>query len=235
MKNYFLFILFFLLFSCNKDKIQDIEGVEINPSFSKATDQEGNEYKTVILNGLEWFGENLRTSTYCNGDSILNIADDSLWISTEDGAWSYHENDEFYNEPYGKLYNFYAIADARGVCPCGWRVPNSKDWENIIIYLGGYVVAGGKLKEKGTEHWQEPNFAATNESGFSATPNSIRSHIDGSFSKLDTSATFWGNEYSWFGTYPISAIYILEKDRGRIQRLHTMLKSGGAIRCVRDL
>ena len=235
MKDYFWLVFLFLFFSCNKDEIQEIEGVVINPSYSVVTDNEGNEYKTVILNNIEWLAENLRTTTYCNGDSILNLKADSLWVNTDSGAWSHYENDDSFSQLYGKLYNFHAIKDERNICPCGWRVPNHNDWNNLIMYLGGQIVAGGKLKLEGTDYWQNPNFAATNESGFSAIPNSYRFYTNGDFEELGFNAYFWADDYSWYGTHPLSSVYVLEHDRGRIQRRVGLLNSGLAVRCVRDV
>ncbi len=61
------------------------------------------------------------------------------------------------------------------LCPTGWHVPNDTDWETLITFLGGNNVAGGKLKQTGTDLWNGPNTGATNESGFNAIPGGVRS------------------------------------------------------------
>lgn len=230
----YLTVFITLIFSCNKEEEESIESHQINPVFSSVTDIEGNEYKTVIIGGQEWMAENLRTSTYCNGDQITNVISDNLWIDADYGAWSFYDNDSSYNEPFGKLYNFYAVEDERNICPCGWRVPTSSDWDDLIYYLKGYTVAGGKLKSKGLEYWEDPNLAATNESGFSALPIGGRTHTDGSFLPKNTDVIFWSDSYSYYGSYPVSAIYKLENDKASINKYHGMLTAGYAIRCVKN-
>jgi uncharacterized protein (TIGR02145 family) len=79
------------------------------------------------------------------------------------------------NGDYGKLYNWYAISDARKICPVGWHVPDDFDWAKLITYLGGSDDAGGKMKETGTLHWNLPNTGATNTSGFNGIPGGERS------------------------------------------------------------
>ena len=82
----------------------------------------------------------------------------------------YYNNDLSNSEIYGNLYNWYAIDDGRGLCMEGWHVPSNSEWESLVTYLGGDDIAGGKLKEVGTSHWDSPNLGATNESGFTALP-----------------------------------------------------------------
>lgn len=233
-KSLFVLILIACIFSCKKDEVDPIESHQINPTFSSVTDIEGNEYKTVILDGREWLAENLRTSTYCNGDSILNIKDDSLWINTESGAWSYYDNDSSYNKPFGKLYNFHSVIDERNICPCGWSVPSFSDWYDLRIYLKGNIVAGGKLKSKGTEYWASPNHAATNESGFTALPIGRRNSDDGKFYKKDSTTAFWSSTLTQ-SSYNISRIWKLKYDRGEFfNEYHMFWNAGLSIRCVKD-
>jgi uncharacterized protein (TIGR02145 family) len=88
-----------------------------------ATDLNGNEYATVIIGNQKCFAENLRTSFYSNGHSIPNAFDNTLWAATTVGAWCHFMHDSTYETPYGKLYNRYAAADTRNVCPMDWSVP----------------------------------------------------------------------------------------------------------------
>jgi uncharacterized protein (TIGR02145 family) len=227
-------ILIALFFACNKDEVVPIVSHQINPIFSSVTDQEGNQYQTVILGGQEWLTENLRTSLYCNGDSIPNIINNNQWTESESGAWAYYDNDSTNNLPHGKLYNWYAVGDERNICPCGWHVPTYDDWYDLIVYLNGFTVAGGKLKSTGTNYWKEPNFAATNESGFSALPSKSRSYDDGTFFYTDEFASFWGNNYNYFGSVPLSSICYLEFDRGSVKLLNNPVSAGLPVRCVKD-
>lgn len=129
----------------------------------------GYTYSSVVLgNGQEWMAENLRTANYRNGDPIPTGLDNATWSSTTSGAYAISNNVN--DSIYGKLYNWYAIADVRNVCPTGWHVPSDAEWTVLTIYLGGEAVAGGKMKSTGTTNWAAPNLYATNEIGFSGLP-----------------------------------------------------------------
>lgn len=157
-------------------------------------DIDGNVYSTVVIDGVEWMAENLRTTRYANSDSIEHITANSEWETTT-GAYSYFDNDEGYAEPYGALYNWYAVNDERGLCPAGWRVPTDEEWTDLTDYLGGLAVSGGKLKatgnlDDGDGLWSPPNTGATNESGFTALPAGMRARL-GWFWYLNDIASFW--------------------------------------------
>lgn len=98
------------------------------------------------------------------------------------------QNRNFIAYSYGRLYNWYAISDAN-FCPAGWHVPSNTEWQNLVDYLGGESVAGGKLKETGTSHWQYES-AATNEVGFTALPAGGRDY-NGLFYQIRTKCSFW--------------------------------------------
>ena len=192
------------------------------------TDIEGNSYPSVIIennNGWsqEWMLVNLKTGTYKDGTPISQAISDVTWRNNVTGAWCYYENDQQYENKYGKLYNWYAlIGDTIEVpryywvnssdpnvdsvrilinsystgdgailstiyedsltckiCPDGWRVPYEEDWIDLIMVLGYANVAGGKMKDT-SSIWNEPNYGATNKSGFSGLPGGLRKE-DGSF------------------------------------------------------
>lgn len=139
----------------------------------------GHTYSTIVLgNGQEWMAQNLRTTSYANGDPIPNLSNSASWQNPEQkGAWVSSQGPD---SIYGKLYNWYTLIDSRNVCPTGWHVPSDAEWTALINYLGGPLIAGGKMKSTGTRYWQWPNQQATNESGFSGLPGGARSD-DGSF------------------------------------------------------
>ena len=143
-----------------------------NPAetYGSMTDQQGNVYKTIVIGTQEWMAENLKTTVYRNGNAIDNIIDNTQWIGLTTGAWASYNNDSQYDCPYGKLYNWFAVADPRHVCPTGWHEPTDAEWTTLTDYLGGEEVAGGKMKSAGTQYWIGPNTDATNESGFSGLP-----------------------------------------------------------------
>jgi len=103
------------------------------------------------------------------------------------GSWAYN-NDESNIPTYGRLYN---LKTAKKICPIGWHLPNREEWTVLTNYLGGYYVAGGKLKEVGTWHWNSPNKGASNSSGFTALPGGFRPSRSGSFENLGKRGYWW--------------------------------------------
>ena len=154
------------------------EWLNPNLNYGSVSDQDGNTYATIQIGTQEWMAENLRTTKYANGDPIPNVTDANQWSNLTTGAWVHYNNDSQYEIPYGKLYNWYTVADPRNVCPTGWHVPTDAEWTVLIDYLGGESVAGGKMKTTGnleaaTGLWQSPNAEATNSSGFSGAPGGM--------------------------------------------------------------
>jgi uncharacterized protein (TIGR02145 family) len=134
------------------------------------TDIDGNIYHTVTIGTQVWMVENLKTTKYRNGDPIPNVTGNA-WAALTTGAYCWYNNDAAtYKATYGALYNWYAVADSRNIAPTGWHVPTDAEWTTLTTFLGGESVAGGKLKETGTNHWTSPNTGATNETGFTALP-----------------------------------------------------------------
>lgn len=164
-----LFCSIKLISSCSKEEALSIP--------KTINDIDGNLYHTVIIDKQIWLVENLKVTKFNNGDPITNVTDVTEWSLLNTSAWSYYTNDELYNDPYGKMYNAYAIIDSRKICPKGWHVPSNEEWiilENFILESGASG-AGGALKEAGTTHWLSPNVGATNTSGFTALPGGYRS------------------------------------------------------------
>ncbi len=201
---------------------------------------DGYTYGSIVLgNGQEWMAENLRTSVYANGDSIPNETNANAWQYTTTGAWVHYNNDSQYENPYGKLYNWYTVNDSRNMCPTGWHVPTDAEWSTFINYLdpnadGGNNLnsAGGKMKSAGTQYWPSPNTDATNESGFSGLPGSYRQNY-GLFDDL-TSAVWWSStEYNLDRAWTRSVHY----DLGEVWRLLNFGYNkafGFSVRCLKD-
>lgn len=152
------------------------------------------------------------------------------WDAADYGCYCWYDNNDSYKVPYGALYNWYAVVDARGLVPEGWRVPTTTDFETLHNYLA--TNAGGKLKEIGTTHWDSPNTEATNESGFSAVGNGWRSN-DGSFANLKTYGTFWSQSaYSSYQGY-YALLYALSGNFN--YNTYASKYYGFAVRCVKDI
>jgi uncharacterized protein (TIGR02145 family) len=176
-----------------------------NPAktYGSMSDQQGNSYKTIVIGNQEWMAENLKTTVYRNGDAIPNISDANQWGALTSGGMCSQNNNSQYECPYGKLYNWYAVADPRNVCPTGWHVPTYVEWLALTNYLGGVEVAGDKMKSEQleTQYWFNPNTGATNESGFSGLPGGFRFN-SGEFSQIGGEGAWWssnstGSNNSW--------------------------------------
>lgn len=154
------------------------------------TDVDGNVYSIVTIGTQQWLVENLKVTHYRNGDPIPNITDATQWGQLTNGAYCWYNNDIANKAIYGALYNQYTISDVRGIAPTGCHIPTDVEWTTLITYSGGYSVAGGKLKETGTTHWQSPNTGATNEYGFTALPGGTR-YNDGTLFLLIGQAGYW--------------------------------------------
>lgn len=154
---------------------------------SQVADEDGNAYNTVLIGDQCWLAENLNTGTMI--DMSANPSDNGT-------IEKYCLNNLSENcAEYGGLYKWDELMayqteeGARGICPPGWHVPTTDEWLTLVNYLGGWVDAANKLKEAGTEHWEEGN-QGTNSSGFTAIPCAFL---------LDNST--WYNYYNaWFRT-----------------------------------
>lgn len=138
------------------------------------TDIDGNVYQTVTIGNQSWMLTNLKTTKYRDGSAITTNLNEDQWAAATTGAYAIYGNSQSSDDVYGKLYNWYAATDERNVCPTGFHTPTVEDWTILAEYLGGFSIAGGKMKEAGLTHWQSPNNGATNSSGFTALPSGWR-------------------------------------------------------------
>ena len=160
---------------------------------SGVTDNDGNYYPSVwyagqfaygatstepgqIYSKMEWMAQNLRTTTYSNGEPIPFVQDNN-WDALTSGAWCWYENNASYDTPYGKLYNWYAATDTRNICPIGWHVSSMVDWFKLtdIVYANSNAQSGSELGPflKSQSDWNN-NLNGNNASGFSAYPAGSR-------------------------------------------------------------
>ena len=151
----------------------------------------GEDIETVVIGTQEWTVKNLNVSRYRNGDVIPEVKDPKEWASLTTGAWCYYNNDPKNGAIYGKLYNWYAYNDSRGLAPEGFHIPSKTEWELLFSYLGGEDTAAGKLKST-KPLWATPNKEATNISRFSALPGGRRYEIRFKTSKFLGEVTFTG-------------------------------------------
>jgi uncharacterized protein (TIGR02145 family) len=173
--------------------------------------------------------KNLNVKKYRNGDTIPQVKDKMEWLNITTGAWCYYNNDSDKDSLFGKLYNWYAVNDPRGLAPAGWHIPSDVEWSEIETSLGGSDVAGGKLKNY--YYWYDPNTGATNERGFNANPGGSRSSKGDFNSNFGNTCLFWtsaddATDYAWS-----RSLYYLSSVLGRNRNLK---KEGFSVRCVRN-
>jgi uncharacterized protein (TIGR02145 family) len=196
-------------------------------------DVEGTLYNVVRIGTQLWMKENLKTTKYSNGEPIGTTTPATLDLSgtiINSYQWAY-DGDENNVATYGRLYTGYAVHDSRNVCPSGWHVPTNDEWTTLGDYLGGRIVAGGKLKEAGTTHWTSPNTGATNESGFSALPCGSRGP-NGTFEGLALQTNMWSStDFSDETGY----IFGLGFGSSEFSNPYTFMKSYAlSVRCLKD-
>ena len=185
-------------------------------------------YPSVLIGTQYWMDKNLELTTYRNGDTIPYVTNPTAWAALTTGAWCYYGNDP--SSGYGKLYNWYAVTDSRGLAPQGWHIPTDAEWTTLSTVLGGESVAGGKMKTTGTTRWTSPNTGATNESGFAGLPGG-GGYFNGTFSYIDNYGYWWSStEYNtslaWFR--------VLVYGHGSVERGYFSKKEGFSVRCLRD-
>ena len=150
-----------------------------------------NKFITPVTIGTQiWASENLSVTNYRNGDPIPKCTDLNEWWNLTTGAYCDYNNDAAQSATYGRLYNWYAVNDSRGLAPAGWHVPSDAEIDLLRNYLGGDYKAGGKLKETGVKHWTTPNNGATNDYGFTALPGGYRGAW-GSYKYMGSYCYFW--------------------------------------------
>ncbi len=192
-----------------------------------------DQWQPLSIGRYVWMLKNLNVDHYRNGDSIPEVTDIDSWQKLRDsskGARCYYNNSDSLGKIYGKLYNWFAVNDERGLAPLGWHVASDYEWDTSIGYLWGESVAGSKLKESGTRHWNSPNKGATNSSGFSALPGGYRDYF-GTYFHLGLLGCWWSSANDNSETTRSFALEVNIPSAGRC----SSGKVGGfSVRCVKD-
>jgi uncharacterized protein (TIGR02145 family) len=208
---------------------KDLTKNEPSATKKKKATNEGTFLEIKIGNQI-WMSQNLDVDKYRNGDEIPQVQELKQWSKLTSGAWCYYENNSENSSCFGKLYNWFAINDPRGLAPEGFHIPTHEEWITLAATLGGDFTAGGKLKEKGTKYWNSPNVKATNQSKFSAMPGGYRSSEEGFFgfaekSKFWTSSEFKDNLAKEFSLISSASSLILS---------YSDKRQGCSVRCIKD-
>ena len=182
----------------------------------------------VIKIGTQvWTSQNLDVATYRNGDVVPQVQDQNVWASLETGAWCYYDNDASNGTKYGKLYNWYAVNDPRGLAPKGFHIPSDAEWTILTDYLGGRAAAGTKMKS--STGW-DSNGNDINSSGFAGFPGGCRSSI-GTFYSIFRNGDWWSatennSDYAWY--------CYLYYDNGFVSRSYYSKQNAFSVRCLGD-
>ena len=222
-----------------------VTGKTITFNFIACTDGDGNNYPVVQIGTTKgttdnldqsegksvqnWMAQNLKTTKLQDGTLILQVTDNAAWGNLSTPAYCWYDNNIGEKNIYGALYNWFAVNTGK-LCPAGWHVPTNSDWDVLTTYLGGFSIAGGKLKEKGLEHWINPNSYATNETGFTALPGGVRIN-NGVFDRIGYAGDWWSSiESSSAYAYNYFMGYSDRDVRSGIM----MQRYGFSIRCLKD-
>ena len=214
---------------CNGNCPLDADGDGVCDLFScgSSVDYQGYDYTTVFIGGQCWFAENLRSENYNNGDEISSNLSDGEWGNTSSGAVAVYNEDVANLETYGRLYNWYAVDDARGLCPIGWHVPTDGEWTELTDHLGGESVAGGQMK---TDYGWSGGGNGTDSSSFSGLPGGNRLST-GDFSNA-------GDYGWWWSSSPYNGISgwvrYLHSSWENVIRTNGNPRAGFSVRCIQD-
>ena len=183
---------------------------------------------TVVIGTQQWMSQNLDIATYRNGDIIPQVTDPTAWNNLTTGAWCYYNNDPANGLIYGKLYNWYAVNDPRGLAPNGWHIPTDTEWNTLSASLGGDAISGGKMKSN-SNTWTS-NSGASNSSGFSGLPGGVRNDSGSPFYRIGSYSYFWSSTTGGSGAWYRS----LENSNSVLSRYDGYFGYGFSIRCVKD-
>ena len=203
---------------------------------------QGYDYATVLIGEQCWFAENLRSESYENGDAIPSGLSDSEWVNTSSGAVAVYGAgnstcnnfspdgdacDEAWSlSEYGRLYNWFAVDDARGICPSGWHVPTQGEWTVMTDHLGGAGIAGGQMK---TDYGWYVGGNGTNSSGFSGLPGGYR-NLHGDFYSAGDNAGWWSSSLNGYSGW----LRYLGSSNEQALQTSQSAQYGFSVRCIKN-
>lgn len=248
-KNYFIYPVLLMIFisvfssSCKKD---EKDGGRKPPTTKAFTDvRDGNIYRYVTIGKQDWMAENLKYLPEVVGPNNSSVTNAYYFVHEYEGTDVAEAKDAANYQTYGVLYNWPAAmagftsseanpSGVQGACPSGWHLPSDAEWTELIDYIGGSDLAGGKLKEAGTAHWNDWNDwndsnEASNELGFTALPGGVctgGSFYDIGFAGYWWVATEYNSDTAWhrFMSYHNSDVYRNYKNKSE----------GYSVRCIKN-
>jgi uncharacterized protein (TIGR02145 family) len=240
-------------------KLSLVDNNKTHTISSQVTDINGKNYRTVIIGTQTWMAENLNVSTFRNGDPIPEAKTNEEWEkASKEGkpAWCYYENDPKNGAKYGKLYNWYAVNDPRGLAPAGWHIPSDAEWTTLGDHLGNDVAqkmkstigwpdygckrcAGESLEIKASctsckgiqNNSTEPFSGGSNSSGFSGLPGGSCSG-DGTFYGIGNQGLWWSSTED--ATLNSAWYHYLDYESGGVTLYGFSKTDGFSVRCLRN-
>ncbi|MFH1051251.1 MAG: fibrobacter succinogenes major paralogous domain-containing protein [bacterium] len=233
-------------FSTDNQMTVFTSGTDDNYSLSSLDSMVFQYSATVTLGTQTWTRMNLNVTQYRNGDSIPEVRDNSDWVNQTTGAWCSYNNDPANDAIYGKLYNWYAVVDSRGLAPEGWHVPSDDEWKTLEMYLGMSQSQADEWEYRGTDEasklagrtdlWTSgvltlnQNFGS---SGFLGLPAGERYFDNGYFDFRGNLTLWWSStEYPFNSNMGVSRM--LYYSRTDINHNYTYKYYGISVRCVKD-
>lgn len=198
---------------------------------------DGHNYPLVAIGDQCWFAENLRTATYANGDTIPGNLSYTAWTNPTEGAQAYYYQLEEYLATYGRLYNWLAVDDPRGVCPSGWHVPSDEEWKTLEMHLGMTEEEANDGGWRGTDEGDQiksspPHFTGTNTAGLSVTPGGWKDNYYGAFQFEGERAYFWTS--TSYGGPNLAWFRYLDAAHSDIYRFNLDVAYGYSVRCMKN-
>jgi uncharacterized protein (TIGR02145 family) len=228
-----------------EDELHITENSFLGITYSDITceDIDGHVYNSVLIGGQVWMARHLDVSRYRNGDSVIHAVSDEWQGASKSkvGAWCFLYDDPMTEYEYGKLYNWYAVNDPRGLAPIGWHIATDQDWKQLELALG---MNPDEIDEeddlRGTNqqicNLLKPRFQFEKDidfNGFNALPAGFRRDDDDDciFDQSDW-CYIWtsseaGSEIAWQRTLSF------QESEG-ISRISLNKAYGMSIRCVKD-
>jgi uncharacterized protein (TIGR02145 family) len=217
MKKTMLFLPLLALFACSPktteilSKVNDVAQIE-----------------TVTIGSQVWTVSNLNVSTYRNGDKIPQVQNGDVWKTLTTGAWCYYNNDASNGIPYGKLYNWYAVNDPRGLAPNGYHIPTDAEWKKLSDYINSQGKPGQiGTKMKSASGWNENGYG-TNSSGFTGLPGGYRNKYGVIFEDEGKTGNWWSSSEA------MSCQLAHYNDQLKMFSLYNRFSTGLSVRCIKD-
>ncbi|MBI2258091.1 MAG: fibrobacter succinogenes major paralogous domain-containing protein [Flavobacteriia bacterium] len=256
MKCLIFFILIIFLFNSCKKLRDEVETNKVFLSGKGLTDIDGNYYPSVIIGNQEWMANNLKVTRFNTGDSILFAKNDSIWDNLaylppfntlveipDNPIYSFAGFDSTSNPNFGYYYNVKVIKNDLNVCPVGWHIPSSNEWNSMIDYVsdpetfGLYSKSTGILNDS-TGYWDEDINYSSNETQLSIEPSGFYSTVLAYNLKIYqntclASSTF-GTYNTKYGSYPEIKVFLMDNKSYKLKLFETNMLVGLPIRCVKD-